>query len=438
MSNTGLFRPEAQKNLQRPDQLATGLRLVRPGFVAAIATLCTIAVAAVIGAIYIQVPISISGTGVILSSKGVLEITVSSDHEGRITDILVDAGQRIEAGQEIARLVQPALQTELTLAESELDLLVQEEASVRTLQVKITGLVDQLHKQQENNISSSIGPLDERVRLLEWLSGQQEILRKTGDVTVDRLLRIQADLADARERLASKRGELLAHQLDKNEKQAQYERELHALATRRAQVKRQISRLRERIKNETVVRSTQSGIVSELKVFPGDLVRVDTPLISLVPVDESFATLRPGDTRLVAAVLIPAKDGKKIRRGMSVLIDPTSVRRDVFGTIPGIVTETSNVAASPEQMRHMLRNDDLVRKMTASGPPFLIKVEMFRDQRTKSGFRWTSSLGPDTQITAGTLLEAKVLTEHVSVLGLLIPAFKDMLRGPGRPDQGMM
>jgi HlyD family secretion protein len=435
MTSTSLFRAEAENLVQRPEQLATGLRLVRSGYVAAISALCVLVIAIVIGAIFIQVPISVAGTGVILSSKGILEITVSSDYEGRITDLLVDVGDRVEPGQEIARIVQPTLRTDLKLAESELELINQEEVRVRALQVRITELLDKVSVQQEESILASMRPLQDRIKLLDQLARGHETLRQNGDVTADRYLKVHADLDEAQERLATKRSSLLTITLDRNERQAQYERELQGLATRRAQAQRQIDRFRERIRNETVVRSTTSGVVSELKVFPGDLVRFDTPLISLLPVDESFATLRPGEAHLVAALLIPAKDGKKIRNGMNVLIDPTSVRRDVFGSIRGKVVSTSNVAASPEQMRHMLRNDDLVRKLTAAGPPFLIRVEMQRDPKAKSGFRWTSSLGPDTQITAGTLLEAKVLTERVSVLGLLVPAVKELLRGPRREDQ---
>lgn len=432
MNDQNVFRPEAEAVLRRPEQLASGLRLVNPGYIAAVATLCLIVVAGIVAAAFIKVPITVSGSGVILSSKGVLEFTVASAHEGRITDMLVDVGQRVVPGQEIARIVQPNLDTELKLAESELDLINREEARVRALQAQTTELFEGVRKQQEANARETIDLLDQRRVLLQQLAEGQEALRKTGNITFERYLHVKADLAEVLERTSTKRGEMLGLSLSAREREAQYERELHALATRKAQSERQIDRLRDRVRTDTVVRSTQYGIVSELKVFPGDLIRFDTALVSLLPVDESFTGLRPGGTRLVAAVLVPAKDGKKIRTGMTALIDPTSVRRDVFGAISGVVSKTSDVAASPEQLRHILRNDDLVKKLTAGGPPFLITVEMTRDKSTSTGFAWTTSAGPDTQITAGTLLEAQVLTERVSVLGLLLPALKEMLRGPNR------
>lgn len=152
--------------------------------------------------------------------------------------------------------------------------------------------------------------------------------------------------------------------------------------------------------------------------------------MSILPGDESFAALRPGSSYLVASVMVPARDGKKIDVGMKVLLDPTSVRRDVYGSVEGTVTRISDVAASPEQLRHMLRNDNLVQKLSASGPPFLITVEMTPDRGTPTGLSWTTSEGPDTRITAGTLLDANIVTEHVPVIGLLTPALKELLRWP--------
>lgn len=429
-SSPTLFRPEAEARLRRPEELASGLRLVGPGHLVALLLLLAALAATVVAAIAVQVPLQVGGTGVVLSSKGVLEFTVTADHDGRIVEMMVDVGQRVAPGQPVARVVQPALQSELKLAESELELIRREEERVRALQAETLEMSDSLRRQQEATTRETLRLLEDRRALLNQLSDGMESLRRSGHTTFERYLQVRAELAQVLERIATEQGRLLGFTFDSHEKQAQHERELQALQTRRAQAERQIDRLRDRITNETWVRSTEHGIVSELKVFPGDLIRFDTPLVSLLPVDESFSEFRPGGTRLVAAVFVPARDGKKIQPGMTALVEPSSVRRDVFGAIRGRVVRTSDVAASPEQLRHMLRNDELVRKLTAEGPPFLMMVELERDAATASGFRWTTSAGPNAQITAGTLLEAKLQTEHVSVLGLVIPALRELLRGP--------
>lgn len=430
MTDTGLFRPEAQKRLDHPDQLASGLRLVNPGFGIAIFTLAALVVAILASAVFVQVPVTVAGSGVILSSKGVLEFTITADHEGRIADIFVDVGDSVRLGQQIARIELPALETERRLAQRELDQIVADEARVRELQANSTTLFEGLRQRQESTIRETIGHLDARKDLLTKLAAGTETLRQSGNTTTDRYLSVQAELAEVLERTADKESDLLSLALSSNERQAQFERELQAILSRKAQTLLQIERLDDRIASDSAVRSTQHGIVSELKVFPGDLVRFDTPLVSILPGDESFAALRPGSSYLVASVMVPARDGKKVDVGMKVLLDPTSVRRDVFGSIEGTVTRISDVAASPEQLRHMLRNDNLVQKLTASGPPFLITVEMTPDPHTTTGLSWTTSEGPEARITAGTLLDANIVTEHVPVIGLLIPALKEILRGP--------
>jgi HlyD family secretion protein len=432
MTVSAPFRPEAEARLKRPEQLTTALRLVSPGYGLAVVMLALLVVGALVAATVVKVPIVVKGTGVILSSKGVLEVTIASEHDGRVLEMMVDVGRQVVPGQAIARIVQPALQRELKLAESEHQLIVQEQTRIRDLQASVMAQSDDMRRQQEENTRESIRLLEARLQMLEQLAAAQEPMRQSGNVTIDRYLNVRADLADARERLATRRGQLLGIVLERTEKQGQNEREMQALDTRRAQAERQISRLKDRIQNETIVRSAHHGIVSELKVLPGDLIRFDTPLVSLLPVDETFGELRPGQAHLVAAVLVPAKDGKKVYLSMPVLVNPTSVRRDVYGAVQGVVRKASNVPASPEQLRQMLRNDDLVRKLTESGPPFIVTVEMTRDPRTRSGLSWTTSAGPDAPITAGTLLEAEIQTERVPVISLLIPALKGLLRGPNQ------
>jgi hypothetical protein len=88
-----------------------------------------------------------------------------------------------------------------------------------------------------------------------------------------------------------------------------------------------------------------------------------------------------------------------------------------------------------DQLHKMLRNDDLVRKLTEKGPPFLVMTQLTKDPATPSGLRWTSSQGPDATLTTGTLLDADVETERVPAISLVIPELKEMLRSLGQQHQ---
>ena len=104
----------------------------------------------------------------------------------------------------------------------------------------------------------------------------------------------------------------------------------------------------------------------------------------------------------MAMALVPASDGKKVRPGDKVFIDPASVRRDVYGQVKGVVASVSSNPVTPDLLRNILRNEDLVKKMTEAGPAFLATVAMQRDPGTSTGYAWTSSRGPDGSLTAGT------------------------------------
>jgi len=432
MTDLSIFRQEALDALHSPEQLGRSLRLVHPATGLVLVVLTLIIMTALVAAAFVRVPIMVKGTGVIISSKGMLELTVASQHEGRVAQLLVEEGDVVSQGSVVARLVQPGLDTELRLARIERDSILQELAHVRELQEKVFSITARLHERQKAEVEDSIAFLSERVNALEELAAHQDRLRNNGNITVDRHLQTRADLADARERLANKRNALISILVEQSERQGQYQREIQQLDNRLAATERQIRRLEDRQRNETVVVSAHSGTVSEIKVEVGDLVRFDTPVVSLLPIDETFGSERSGPHRLVGVLFVPAQDGKKIRPGMPALIEPTSVRRDVYGAIEGQVAATSDVPITPERLRRILRNDDLVRKLTADGAPFLTTIEMKRNPASPSGYAWTSSQGPHSPLTIGTLTQGDVEVERVSLLGLVVPAVKELLRGPSR------
>ncbi len=421
-------RADAWPEIDRPERLAAGLRAVRPGYGLAGLTLGLLALGAIAASALIEVPLTVKGSGLLMSSKGVLEIAVASDHEGRIVELLVDVGQRVSPDQELARIVQPTLTNDLKLARQERALVLDEMERMRRFQHTVMRRTDEVRRQQDESAHESIALLESRLKILEKLAENLETMLQGGRTTVDRLLTVRADLTEARDRIATRRGEMLEHRVTRAEKEAQFERDYQALEARLAQAESQIDRTEDKLRQQTVIRSTQSGIVSEWKAMPGDLVQINAPILTLLPVDESFHEIRPDAAKLVATILVPAKDGKKIRSGMDALVEPASVRRDVYGAIEGTVERVSIVPAGSDQLRQMLRNDDLVRKLTENGPAFLVSVALARDPTTASGFRWTSSKGPDAEITTGTVFEAAVETERVPMLALVVPAIKELMR----------
>lgn len=434
MKQDELFRPEALKALQSPEQLGLMLRAVRPASVVTLGVLAVVLAAAVAAACVVTVPIEVKADAILISSKGMLELTVAAQNEGRVVDILVGEHSRVAPGDVIARIERPELRLELSQAESERNQLTESMDEINHLQADLTQAAKEIRERLLAQAAVSSRLLEDRLNTLQQLTKAIDDLKAKGVATVERTLTVRSDLTDTQERLANKYTSPLNLAMEELNQKGQFKREQIQLAERLIAAQHRIARLTAQLRRESAVVSRDFGTVSEVKVTPGDLVKFDTPIVSLSPTADTFYRGRPGPSRLIAAAFIPAQSGKKVLPGMPALVDPASVRHDVYGNMIGEVQSVSDVPLTPERMRDLLRNDELVRRLSANGAPFLARLSLKRDRNLPSGFVWTSSAGPPTPVTAGTFAEVRITTERVTLISLVIPALKELFRGFDRSD----
>src|SRR5690242_3118979 len=203
MGRGTLFRSEALHTLQSPEQLGATLRAVHPASALALLALAGLFSVALVGACIVTVPIQVKAEAILMSSKGMLELTIAAQNEGRVVEVLVSDRDRVAPGDVIARIERPELRLELTQAESERDQLAESMDDINRLQGEMLraskDVRDQIRQQAE--ISSRF--LEERLAALQQLTRAVEDLRTKGIVNVERILTIRSDLADTQERLAS-------------------------------------------------------------------------------------------------------------------------------------------------------------------------------------------------------------------------------------------
>jgi len=165
----------------------------------------------------------------------------------------------------------------------------------------------------------------------------------------------------------------------------------------------------------------------DLDLKAPDAARQGTALLSLLPDDA------PGSTEpaLVAVLYVPASDGKKIAAGMTVEIKPSTVRRYEYGFIFGKVMSVAALPSTQEGIMRILANGELATALSANGAPFEIAVELTRDPRTPSGFRWSSGHGPATAIGPGTLARGQVWVHRQRLIEFAIPALHRLFGDDG-------
>ena len=73
---------------------------------------------------------------------------------------------------------------------------------------------------------------------------------------------------------------------------------------------------------------------------------------------------RAEGTTLEALVYIPADRGKSVKPGMEVRLEPSTVKREEFGTMVGTVVTVSDFPITPQGMAAVLHNDSLVTRFS--------------------------------------------------------------------------
>ena len=131
-------------------------------------------------------------------------------------------------------------------------------------------------------------------------------------------------------------------------------------------------------------------------------------------------------TKLEAVIYISAEQGKKIKPGMQIHLEPSTVKREEFGMMLGNVRTVSDFPMTPQGMAAVLHNDNLVTRFSRDGAPYAATVILEEDASTPTGYRWAVGTGPSIRLTSGTLARAEITTRHQRPLDLIIPLIRHL------------
>ncbi|WP_294428674.1 NHLP bacteriocin system secretion protein [uncultured Treponema sp.] len=189
------------------------------------------------------------------------------------------------------------------------------------------------------------------------------------------------------------------------------------------ETKQQILLLNENYQTATQVIAGASGRVMEVPVRRGDYVQPG----STICVIESGE----GESAVGALVYFSASDGKKISPGMKIGLVPTTVKQEEYGFIQGLVTDVSEFPVSDNYLVSSLQNMSLATSFHQISNPIEVKVSIVPDPTSYSGYKWSSSKGPEQKIGSGYICTAKVTTAVRRPISLIIPTIKNKLLGVG-------
>jgi HlyD family secretion protein len=183
-----------------------------------------------------------------------------------------------------------------------------------------------------------------------------------------------------------------------------------------------------RLKRESQVVCQVAGRVVEIRAAIQTEVDVGDAIVLIEPTGSESGTLE-------AILYVSAATGKRIKVSgevdgpdMVAHISPSTVKREEFGSMLGVVSFVAKVPTSTPAMEARLGDKDLAEKLTQEiGLPLEVRISLIPSNDTPSGYAWTSSHGPETVITAGTLCRGSVTVSEQRPIELLIPFLKKRL-----------
>ena len=426
-----LFRPKALERYSSPDNLDQLMRVVGAKDWIPLAVLAGLFVAFLIWCIFGSLPTAVTGRGVLLRPRRVVPVQVLGG--GRLESLNARVGDTIRMGQLIARVDQSELRRKIDDDRRLLSTLLMQErlkTSTQNRQVSLQMQQDQLETRSlEAQRQSLQHGLNDAIALDPLLKRRLESLQQ---------LRQSGLIAEASQEYVS--GEInyrdnSAQISDFKAKLEQIDSQLKQLETRFAALgkenlessstrENQIIDVRSRIamselqlsKSGDIV-SQYTGLVSEIFATVGDVLPAGGRLLSL---DIEVPATPP-----LSLSYFPIMDGKKIQPGMDVQITPDTVQRQRFGGIVGRVVSVTALPVTREGANHTIGNSDLVQGIMGEGAFIEVTVELVTDPSTYSGYRWSSSKGPQLKISSGLTTMSRVIVERRAPITYVFPILRE-------------
>lgn len=409
------FRAAALDRAASPEQFDHLVVITRPSDWIWAAAICLLLVAAIVWGIVGRIPTRVSGEGILISN-GDRVVDAVSAAAGRLSSVSVTVGDHVVKGQSIARIVQTDIEQKHSEAVA---VLGEKQREYAVLAARVQSELDvksQNFARLEDALNQVIKATTQRVQFLIVDVRNLEDLLAKGYTTRKNLSDRREELTSAQQRLDDTRNQILKLHADKTDLETQRDRELRQSQFSLNEAERQVSATEESLSQNTQVISPIEGRVVEVKISIGSVLAVGTAVVEI----ESEGN------KLEAVVYIPPDQGKRIKPGMQVQLEPSTVRREEFGMMLGTVETVSDFPMTPQGMTAVLHNETLVTRFSHDGAPYAAKVVLEQDASTSTGYRWAVGNGPNLRLTSGTLTRAEITTRNQRPLDLVIPLIRHL------------
>lgn len=412
-----IFRKVSLERLSSPEQLDQLMRVTNPRGWLALAAFWLLIFVALGWGILGSVPTNAHGEGILIRRGGVSDVVTAGS--GQVEEILVEVGDTIEQGQVVARIRQQGIERQIGDNEARLAALRDDYEHLQGYAREQRRLSMANEAQQRVSLERSIATLERQRQLLEESLKSQTELLGDGLITQQTILASEQQVNQTRDQLAGQRLELAGLELKRLQTEQQLEQQLETRRTQLRDLELELNEKRASLRENVEVVAAEGGRVLELTADLGDVVSPGTAILSM----------EVASNELLAVLFVPAELGKQVVPQMEVRITPSTVKREEHGFILGEVIWVAEFPSTSRGMRRLLANEELVSRLTAEGPPIQVDVRLHLDPATPTGFHWSSSRGPELEITSGTLADGSVIVRRDRPISLVLPKLRELLGG---------
>jgi HlyD family secretion protein len=406
------FRAIALQRAASPEQLDYLVSITRPLDWIVAFVVCLALAAALLWGILGRIPTRASGEGILVGGGRVVDAVSAA--AGRLAATNVSVGDHVSRGQVIAQIDQTDTKQRY---KSATEVFQERERAYTDLTARVKS---ELASKTENfaKLEAAFGQVikatDERIEYLTVDVKNLEDLLAKGYTTRKNLEDRRFELTQAQQRKEDALNEILKLRSQKTDLETQRERDLQQAQFALNDARRQMDELAGMLNQNSQVISPIEGRVLEVKVSAGSVLSVGMPIVAIE--DEGV--------KLEAVIYISAERGKDVKPEMQVNLEPSTVKREEFGTMVGKVVTVSEFPMTPQGMTAVLHNDSLVKRFSHDGAPYAATVSLEPDPASFSGYRWAIGKGPPIRLTSGTLMRAEITTRRQRPLDLVLPLIK--------------
>jgi HlyD family secretion protein len=324
----------------------------------------------------------------------------------------VKVGDRITSGQVIAVLDQSRVHDQLLAVKSKLEVLNKYISDIQLLQrsdqrkrEKLKTTIDELYKDSGELNQNRLRRLKQRKDELKKLYDDELIQFDKYHSFIDRI-----DEAEAK--IITEQRMTVSDFKEENLKYSTDARELLQKQLEADQLSTEVIMLESQLADQGKLKTLISGRVVEITTSVGDYLSPGSPVVLVQPDSD--------EDKMNFVVFISSEQVKPVSLGMRTELEVSAFPPTKYGKLVAEVIGVSPLPMSSSGLMKELRNDQLVARITQAGSPFMVNVDILRDDKT-GDFLWSSASASKRRLQVGMVGEGSIITRYERLIWLLLP-----------------